>query len=128
MPHRALIRSVRLTAATLVLAGCAGAPGPADEVARRTSSVAGDCFTVSLARDFRYLDDHNIIVYAAGRTPYHVEMSQSCFGLRGEFTIALSSRTERMCGFAGDSVIVRGVGFPERCPVLSVRRLDADQG
>jgi|SRR5690606_29278689 len=127
MPYRALIRCVPLTAAALALAGCAGARGPADEAARRTSPPASDCFTVSLARDFRYLDDHNLVVFAAGRTPYHVELSQACFGLRGEAAIGLRSRTDRMCGFAGDAVIVRGVGFPERCPVLSVRRLDDDQ-
>src|SRR5690606_17646417 len=59
--------------------------------------------------------------------PYHVELSQACLGLGGEFAIALRSRTDRMCGFAGDEVIVRGRGRPERCPVLSGPRLDGDQ-
>lgn len=114
-------------AVTMILAGCAGTRGPVDEVAERTTSPGGDCFTVSLARDFRYLDDYNLIVHAAGRTPYHVELSQACFGLGGDFAIGLRARSGRMCGFAGDEVIVRGFGIPERCPVLSVRRLDDDQ-
>src|SRR5690606_35892809 len=62
----------------------------------------------------------------AGRVPYHVELSQACFGLRGNIAIGLRSRTDRMCGFAGDSVIVDGA-FPEQCSVVSVRRLDEDQ-
>lgn len=127
MSHAPLIRSIQLTAAAMLVAGCAGTDRQVDEVAERTTSVASDCFTVSLARDFRYLDDHNLIVYAAGRNPYHVELSQACLGLGGEFAIALRSRTDRMCGFAGDEVIVRGLGRPERCSVLSVRRLDEEQ-
>ncbi len=47
-------------------------------------------------------------------------------GLRGEMQVALRSRTDRMCGFAGDTVIVDGA-FTQRCPVLSVRRLDEDE-
>jgi|GEM_PF-5056732 hypothetical protein len=119
--------TVSAAAVTIILAGCAGTREPAGDVASRTTSPGGDCFTVSLARDFRYLDDHNLIVYAAGREPYHVELSQACFGLGGDFQIGLRSRTGRMCGFGGEEVIVRGFGVPERCPVLSVRRLDDDQ-
>lgn len=116
-------------AVPIVLAGCASQRDALSDVADRTttSGVGGDCFTVSLARDFRYLDDQNLIVYAAGRNPYHVELSQACFGLRGEHVIALRSRTDRMCGFAGDTVIVGGGAFADRCPVLSVRRLDDEQ-
>ena len=109
----------------LLVAACA-APSAVDGVAERTTSIATDCFTVSQARDFRYLDDHNLIVYAPARVPYHLELSQTCFGLRGNFAVGLRSRTDQMCGFAGDSVVVNG-SFPERCSVLSVRRLDEDQ-
>lgn len=126
MRHTLLTRALILTALPAAILGCAGG-GPTEEVAERTTPVGADCFTVSLARNFRHLDDHNLIVYAAGREPYHVELSQACFGLRGDFAIALRSRTDRMCGFAGDSVIVRGAGFPERCSVVSVRRLDEEQ-
>lgn len=127
MSHRPFAKPMLVTALPIALAACA-ARGPVDEVAERTTSpVGGDCFTVSLARDYRYLDDHNLIVYAAGRQPYHVELSQACFGLGNDFAIALQSRTDRMCGFAGDAVIVNGGAFPDRCSVLSVRRLDEDQ-
>lgn len=114
-------------AVALTLAGCAGAVGGAAEPdAGRRTSVATDCFTVSLARDFRYLDERNLIVYAPARRAYHVELSQVCMGLRGQIRLALRSRTDRMCGFAGDAVIGNGA-FAERCPVLAVRQLDEDQ-
>lgn len=125
-----MLRASRQNAAPLaavavaaVLAGCA-ASGERDSTAMRTTPIATDCFNVSLARDFRYLDDHNLIVYAPARQAYHLELTQACFGLRNVTRLALRSRMDRMCGFAGDSVIIDGA-FSERCSVLSVRRLDA---
>jgi len=126
MHESLLVKALLLTAVPIGLAACASPGEPVDGVAERTTSVSTDCFTVSLARDFRALDDRNLIVYAVGRQPYHIELGQACFGLGGDPVIALRSRTDRMCGFAGDSVIVDS-GFPERCSVLSVRRLDEDQ-
>ncbi len=124
--HEAIsYRLLLLAPIALALAACA-APSAVDGVAERTTSIAADCFTVSQARDFRYLDDHNLLVYAPARVPYHLELSQTCFGLRGSITVGLRARTDQMCGFAGDSVIVNG-SFAERCSVLSVRRLDEDQ-
>jgi hypothetical protein len=118
------VRGLFLVAVPVALGGCAGV---ADERGTEHSAAVGtDCFTVSLARDYRYLDDANLIVFAPARQPYHLELSQTCFNLRGEISIGLRSRTGRMCGFAGDAVLVGGA-FPERCSVLSVRRLDDDQ-
>jgi hypothetical protein len=115
-----------LIAVAIALGGCAGAGERAGEPAEeRRTTLGTDCFTTSMARDFRYLDDTNLIVFAPARQAYHVELGGTCIGLRGRTRIALSSRTDRMCGFAGEAVIVNG-SFPERCPVLSVRRLDAD--
>jgi len=124
MRESSLRKATRLVAAS-VLAALAGCSGTAEREpsSMRTTSISTDCFNVSLARDFRYLDDHNLIVYAPGRQGYHVELARSCFGLRHQTRLALRSRTDRFCGFAGDAVIVDG-GFPESCSVLSVRRLD----
>lgn len=113
-------------AAALPLAVLVGCGGTSEREPRpmRTTSIGTDCIDISLARDFRYLDDYNLIVYAPSRPGYHVELAQTCLGLRGQFRLALRSRTDRLCGFAGDAIVVDS-GFPERCSVLSVRRLDA---
>lgn len=111
--------------AVVAVAGCAVSPESADEQGggAQSATVGTDCFTVSLARDFRYLDDRNLIVFAPAGQPYHLELSLVCMGLRGDVSIGLRSRTDRMCGFAGDAVLVDGA-FAERCPVLRVTRLD----
>jgi len=107
----------------VALAGCAATGGAGERAVETTGSVGTDCFTVSRVRDFRYLDDRNLIVFAAARQPYHIELGATCMGLRSEFRIALRARSDRMCGFAGDAVIVDGA-FTQRCPVLSVTRLN----
>ncbi len=124
MRESSLPRTLRLAAVPIVaaLAGCSGI-GEREPGSMRTTTIGTDCFTVSLARDFRYLDDQNLIVYVSGREGYHVELARTCFGLRHQHRLALRSRSDRLCGFAGDAVIVDGA-FPESCSVLSVRRLD----
>lgn len=125
--QRASARCALLPVSVWAVAALAGCAAPAERGdgsgAMRTTSVGTDCFNVSLARDFRYLDEHNLIVYAPANRAYHLELSRACIGLRNLTRIGLRSRTDRMCGFAGDAVLVEGP-FAERCPVLSVRRLD----
>lgn len=121
-----MMRPLAATALVLLLGGCAGTAEGPNELATEARTVGTDCFTVSQARDFGYLDDRNLIVYAPARRAYHVELAGPCMGLRGRSRIALRARTDRMCGFGGDAVMVNG-GFPERCPVRGVRRLDEDE-
>lgn len=119
-------RSLLFAAGSFALAACATTEEPIDQVAERTTSPASDCFSVTRADDFRLLDERNLIVSTIGTRAYHVELSHGCFGLRGSNAIALRSRTDQICGFAGDMVIVDG-GIPEQCSVLSVRSLEEDE-
>jgi hypothetical protein len=119
-------RAMVVALLALMIQSCAGSAGRANELAtERSVTVGTDCFFVSQARDFRNLDDRNLIVFAPRNQPFHVELASGCFGLRGSSIIALRSRTDRMCGFGGDAVVVDGA-LPERCPVLGVTRLDED--
>lgn len=127
MPRASTTRR-RLAAlgAAAALAGCAGGPDRTDgPVGATTSTVGTDCFTVSRARDFRYLDSRNLVVFAPRRQAYHLELSGACMSLRGQTSIGLRSRSDRMCGFAGDAVVTDDQPA-QRCPVLSVQRLDED--
>lgn len=123
-PWRAVVHSAIAVAGASVLTACAGMNGTGSE---QSVSIGTDCLMTALARDFRYLDDRNLIVYGGpGRQAYHLELGGVCQGLRGDFNIELRSRSDRMCGFAGDSLVVDGA-FRERCPVFGVHRLDEDQ-
>lgn len=108
-------------------AGCATVPESAeereDEVVE-SRPISTDWVRIDQVRDFRVLDDSNLILYApTRRQAYHVELMPPCRGLRFSDTIALRGRMERLGGFAGDSVIIQPGLMPQRCPVSSVRRL-----
>ncbi|MCC5868318.1 MAG: hypothetical protein JJU27_07370 [Gammaproteobacteria bacterium] len=109
-----------------LLGGCAATDTQtnADE-ASESRSISTDWVRIDQVRDFRVLDDSNLILYApTRRQAYHVELMPACQGLRFADTIALRGRTGRLAGFAGDRVIIDRPGVPDRCPVASVRRLD----
>lgn len=123
-----LITKVLLTtvAGIALLSGCAGSDTQADSDDESESrSISTDWVRIDQVRDFRVLDDSNLILYApTRRQAYHVELMPACQGLRFADTIALRGRTGRLAGFAGDRVIIDRPGVPDRCPVTSVRRLD----
>lgn len=125
--ERAAAAALALAAA--LLAGCAA--DPSAEPARRPSVRAGefgtpDCFLRRAAADFKVLDERNLVVFAPGRDDaYHVQVSLPLQGLRFADTVAFESRNTRICGYAGDELLLRrGGGGPERASVVGVYRLD----
>ena len=89
-------------------------------------AVAGrpTCFQARQVSDFRPLDRSSLIVYAPSRNnAYHVRISPPSIELRSANAIGFVSRSNRICGYAGDSLrIDRNDRF--RYSVVSVRRLD----
>ncbi len=121
-----MIRLITLLALLWVV-GCAT---PRDAAVEREDEViesrpiSTDWVRIDQVRDFRVLDDSNLVLYApTRRQAFHVELMPPCRGLRFSDTIALRGRMERLGGFAGDSVIIQPGLLPQRCPVSSVRRL-----
>ncbi len=116
-------------ASTTWLAACAVGTGSTQRPASERPVVAdsppgGQCLSVSQARDFRFLDEQNLVVFSPGNQPWHVQLRGGCPELDGQVRIALRARSDQMCGYAGDEVIVRGA-FSDRCPVANVTRLDS---
>ena len=73
-------RSLLIYIAAALAAGCAGAPATTAGD-RAAASEKTDCLRTSLISDWDVLDERNLIVYESGRRPYHVELTQTCFGL-----------------------------------------------
>jgi hypothetical protein len=122
-----LIRSIVAAAVVAALAGCAANP-PASREERVAAAEENDCIWLRTISDWQALDDRNLIVEGAGRQQYHVELAQTCSGLRFETVLAFYDRTgdERICGFGMDRVIVDNT-LPETCWISAVDALTEDQ-
>ncbi len=82
-----------------------------------------DCIRVRLIRNFSTIDRYHAIFYESANRVYLVTFTSPCLNLRSAITIRAASRTGRICGFAGERIIV-GRNVPERCFVRSVERVD----
>ena len=114
-----------ISMAAALAAGCATAPTAGD---RAAAPAKTDCLRPSLIRDWDALDQRNLIVYETGGRPYHVELTQSCFGLDFAEMLGFYDRRGdgRICGYGLDRVIVDR-SIPESCSVAAVDELTDEQ-
>jgi hypothetical protein len=121
--RRKPILTILLTLAALPLAACAAAPQASDQP--RTSR-GNDCLFSVAVRDWRPLDDQNLILFSSGRVPYHVTLMRPAMGLDYDIMIGVYSRDGNICPYGGDAIIVDSP-IPERISIRSIRRLNDDQ-
>jgi hypothetical protein len=76
----------------------------------------------STLHDWRPLDDSNLILFADGRRPYHVELVRPAMGFSYEVMIGVYDRDGRICPYGDDAIVVDGV-IPEQIAIRSMRRL-----
>jgi hypothetical protein len=97
-----------------------------EQFPNRLPQTTGECIFFRTLYDWKPLNRYNLIVWAPSRKhPYHLQLDRPCTNLRFAHTIGFTSNDGRLCGYAGDSVLVTsGGGLPERCPIGSITRLD----
>ncbi len=99
-----------------------GGDGPVDGY----QSSGADCISQRTIRDYRILDDANLIVTAMGNRKYHVVLSRRAMGLRSSWQIAFATRTGRVCAGFSDIVIDDSFG-PTKIRIASLTRLNPDE-
>ena len=109
-----------------VLLACAGSSEPSRQ--GDSDAVAGgpDCISTRTIRDYRVLDDANLVVTAHGRRKYHVTLSRRAVGLRASWKIGFRSTSSRICGGFDDIVVDDGFG-PERIRIAGIRELTPEE-
>ena len=92
----------------------------------RYSMMEGSsCFNSRDIDDYRVLDRSNLIVYGRPSTKaYHIEISPPATSIRGSDMISFASWSGRICGFAGDDLLIPNSIYNERHSIISVKRLD----
>ena len=86
-----------------------------------------DCILQSSIRDYRVLDDRNLIVSAGSRGTYHVELSRRAYGLRSNWSIGFVAATGRICSGSGEILVGDGFGRKETVRISSVRKLGPEE-
>ena len=91
-------------------------------------AVAGrsDCISTRTIRDYRVLDDANLVVTAQANRKYHVTLSRRAIGLRSSWKIGFRSASGRVCGGFDDILVDDGFG-PERIRIASIAQLTPEE-
>mgnify|MGYP001212546216 FL=1 len=92
---------------------------------RYTMMEGSSCFNTRDIEDYMVLDRSNLIVYGRPSSrAYHIEISPPATSIRGSDMISFVSWSGRICGFAGDDLLIPNSIYNERHSIISVKRLD----
>ena len=90
-------------------------------------STGPDCIFEGTIRDYRVLDESNLVVTASASRKYHIELTRGAYGLNSSWAIGFSSRgSSRICGGYSDIVVDDSFG-PEAIRINKIRRLTQDE-
>ena len=93
-------------------------------IPNKLPKVTADCEFFRTIHDWKALDPYNLIVWFNSRnTPWHLELETACYQLRFVDVIAFTSTDNRLCAFAGDSVIAGD----ELCEIGAMNRITPKQ-
>lgn len=122
---KAVINQSLILLFSSVLIACA-APGETPETAIDDGVSSGtDCIFEGTIRDYKVLDESNLVVTASARRKYHIELFRPAFGLRSSWHIGFTSPTSRICpGFS--EVVVDDSFGPEAIRISRIRALSPE--
>lgn len=113
----------------LALGACAAQGDRSNDESASDAEITGQqaCFYRRQAQDFQALDRSSLVVFApTRRNAYLVQVSPPSNELRFADGIAFDSRSNQVCGRAGDALLL-GAGALRRYAVVDVRRLEPGQ-
>ena len=109
-----------------VLLGCASSPDRTGSESYGDVNRGSDCISEGTVRDYKVLNDSNIVVSAMARQKYHVELTQRAPALRSAWSIGFASPTSRICAGFSELLVDDNFG-PERVRIRSIRRLTDEE-
>jgi hypothetical protein len=108
------------------LAGCAGTGEERTAAAQDIDYRGSDCILIPTIRDYRTLDDRNLLIYGPANRAYFVTLFRPSFELRSSFQMGFSSRDDRLCPYGGDAIVVGSLN-PEEIAIQSISRVTDEQ-
>ena len=110
-----------------VLVACAAQGESPDDAVYEGESRGRDCISQSTVRDYRVLDDGNLIVTASGKRKYHVVLMRRAYGLRATWKIGFRSPTSRICTGSGELIVADGFDRVDRIAIRSIREISPEE-
>ena len=108
------------------LLGCAASPDEVGSDSYGDVNRGSDCISEGTIRDYKVLDNSNIVVTAMARQKYHVELIQRAPALRSAWGIGFASPTSRICAGFSELLVDDNFG-PDRIRIRSIRRLTEEE-
>ena len=121
-----LLNSLLILVFSCILAGCAGAQSRPAEPLWLDGGGRSDCISSGSIRDYRVLDDANLIVTAGAKRRYHVMLSRRATGLRGSWQIGFKSTTGSICGGFDELIVDDGMS-PRSYRISSIREVSPEE-
>ena len=121
-----LIKQLVIVVFSSILVACASSDEAADDAQMHSESRRSDCISSGTIRDYRVLDDANLIVSGSSKRKYHVTLRRRANGLRSSWKIGFRSTTGRICANSGELVVDNGMG-PERIRIAAIRQLTPEE-
>ena len=123
---KSYLKHTLLLITSSVFLACASAPPDDEERLADERPRGSDCISEGTIRDYRVLNDSNLVVTGLARRKYHVELARRAPGLRSAWSIGFSSPTSRICpGFS--ELLVDDTFGPERVRITSIRWLSEEE-
>ena len=86
-----------------------------------------DCISQGTIRDYRVMNDENLVVTATGRRKYHIELSRRAFGLRSSWNLGFRTPTSRICPRISEVIVDDNTGRAEAIRIESIRALSPEE-
>ncbi|HZD52321.1 MAG TPA: DUF6491 family protein [Woeseiaceae bacterium] len=108
------------------LEGCAATGERETATAADIDYHGSDCILIPTIRDYRELDDRNLLIYGAANRPYFVTLFRPSFELRSSFQLGFSSLDDQLCPFGGDRIVVGSLNR-EAVRIQAISRVSEQQ-
>jgi len=109
----------------MIVVGCTSDGELSGSKSSMSAGNRSSCFNSSSINDYEVLDRGNLIVYGRPRKrAYHLQISPPNLDLGGTDMISFRSWSSRICGYAGDELIIPNDIFQPRYSITNVTELD----
>ena len=122
MSDKHVLKHVIILYSLSSLIGCASGPEATGSGSLADEPAGSDCISGGSVRDYRVLDNANLIVTAAARKKYHIVLSRQAMNLQSSRAIGFDTTTSRICS-KFSYLIAEGSFGPEKIRIASVRYL-----